>query len=136
MDLRLLRDTFTEISTIGKLYVDGLFFSYTLEDMVREKGVKVYGKTAIPEGRYRVKIDQSKRFNRAMPLLLDVPLFEGIRIHNGSYAKDTEGCILLGFQKGKDMIWESKLAFNQFFDRLYMALRDQECWITIEREVA
>jgi hypothetical protein len=136
MELLLKRDTFTEESTIGKMYVDGPFYCYTLEDTTREEGVKVDGKTAIPCGRYRIIINQSARFKRAMPLLLNVPQFEGIRIHPLNTASQTEGCIGVGFTKKEDFIGESKLAFNQFFDKLYMALRNEECWITIEREVA
>jgi hypothetical protein len=136
VELKLIRDTFTDISTIGKMYIDGPFYCYVLEDMVREPGVKVPGKTAIPEGRYRVVVDQSARFKRAMPHILDVPGFEGIRIHAGNSSKDTEGCPLLGFTKGKDFVGDSRSAFNQFFDKLYMALAHEECWITIEREVA
>jgi len=136
MELKIIRNTFSEISTIGDFLIDGERFCFSLEDMTREPDVKISGKTAIPEGRYRVIIDQSKRFNRAMPHILDVPNFEGVRIHAGNRAKDTEGCPLLGFTKGIDCVGESKLAFNQFFDKLYMALRNEECWITIEREVA
>jgi hypothetical protein len=136
MELKIIRKEFTDISTIGDFLIDGVWFSFCLEDMTRESGVKVADKTAIPEGRYRVIIDQSKRFKRAMPHILDVPGFEGIRIHAGNSAASTSGCVLLGFTKSKDWIGESRLAFNQFFDILYMALRDQECWITIEREVA
>jgi hypothetical protein len=136
MELKVIRDTFTEHSTIGKMYVDESYYCFTLEDMVRESGVKVPGLTAIPEGRYKVIIDQSARFKRAMPHILDVPGFEGIRIHAGNRSKDTEGCILVGFSKSENSIGASKLAFNQFFDKLYMALRKEECWITIERGVA
>jgi hypothetical protein len=136
MEIKIIRDTFTEISTVGKMYVDGPFYCYTLEDQTRESGVKVAGKTAIPEGRYRVIIDQSKRFKRAMPHILDVPGFEGIRIHTLNRASETEGCIGVGFTRSKDFIGESRLAFNQFFDKLYMGLAKEECWITIEREVA
>jgi hypothetical protein len=136
MELKIIRKEFTDISTIGDFLIDGVWFSFCLEDMTRESGVKVADKTAIPEGRYRVIIDQSKRFKRAMPHILDVPGFEGIRIHAGNSAASTSGCVLLGFTKSKDWIGESRLAFNQFFDILYMALRDLECWITIEREVA
>jgi hypothetical protein len=136
MELIINRRVFTGDSTIGEFLVDGQFFCYVLEDIVRESGVKIAGKTAIPEGRYRVIIDQSARFGRAMPHILDVPGFEGIRIHAGNTAKDTEGCPLLGFVKGVDFVGQSKLAFNEFFDKLYMALRDQECWITVRREVA
>lgn len=136
MEIILERKEFTEKSTIGDFIIDGERFCYSLEDMVREPGVKVPGKTAIPEGRYRVIIDQSARFGRAMPHILDVPGFEGIRIHAGNTDKDTEGCPLLGLDKGPDFVGRSRLAFNQFFDRLYMALRDEECWITVKRGVA
>ena len=135
MELRIIRKEFTEQSTIGDFLIDGERFCYCLEDMAREKGVKVYGKTAIPEGRYRVVIDQSVRFKRAMPHILNVPEFEGIRIHAGNSAKDTAGCPLLGFTKEKDCVGQSVLAFNQFFDKLYMALRDEECWITVGKEL-
>ena len=135
MNLKIIRKEFTEISTIGDLFFGGGYFCHTLEDCVREKGVKVDGKTAIPEGRYGLIIDQSARFKRAMPHILDVPGFEGIRIHAGNTAENTEGCPLLGFQKGKDWIGESRLAFNQFFDKLHEILIHEECWITIEREV-
>lgn len=135
MELKIIRKEFTENSTIGDFYIDNTFFSYCLEDMIREPGVKIAGKTAIPEGRYRVIIDQSKRFRRAMPHILDVPMFEGIRIHALNKASETEGCVGLGFTKSKDFIGESRLAFNRFFDILYLALAHEEAWITIEREV-
>ena len=83
MELRLVRETFTAVSTIGRLMVDGLFDSYTLEDVVRD-GPKIPGRTAIPYGRYQVIIDYSNRFKRPMPLLLNVPGFTGIRIHQGN----------------------------------------------------
>jgi hypothetical protein len=135
MEIIVNRHTFTDKSTIGDFMVDGERFCYSLEDMVREPGVKVAGQTAIPEGKYRVIIDQSARFNRAMPHILDVENFEGVRIHNGNRPEDTEGCILLGFTKDTDFVGQSVSAFNKFFDLLYLALRDQEAWITIGRAV-
>jgi hypothetical protein len=136
MNLEIVRKEFSERSTIGDLLIDGEFFCYVLEDMVREDGVKVAGRTAIPEGRYRVIIDHSNRFRRAMPHILDVPMFEGVRIHSGNTDKDTEGCPLLGMTKDKDFVGKSVLAFNRFFDRLYGSLGHGECWLTIRREVA
>lgn len=132
MNILLTRKEFTDNSTIGDFLLDSEFFCYSLEDVVREQ--KIPGKTAIPEGKYRVVINQSNRFRRAMPLLLDVPNFEGVRIHNGNTAEDTEGCILLGFTKSKDFIGKSTAAFNKFFDLLYMSLRDEECWLEITSE--
>ena len=136
MELKILRKEFTEKSTIGDFLIDGEFYFYVLEDMIREKGVKVPGKTAIPEGRYQVIIDQSTRFRRAMPHVLNVPGFEGIRIHAGNTDKDTEGCPLLGYTKSKDFVGNSRLAFNRFFDILYEALIHDKVYLTVEREVA
>ena len=73
MRLDLIRKTFTEYSTIGDLLIDGKFYRYTLEDMYRDKKIK--GVTAIPYGTYEVIINFSNRFQKPMPLLLNVPNF-------------------------------------------------------------
>jgi hypothetical protein len=119
MIIGLKRDTFTDKSTIGKLFIDGEFECFTLEDVVRE--TKVYGATAIPVGTYRVIVDFSNHFQKDLPHVLDVPGFEGVRIHCGNTDKDTEGCILLGRTRGEDFIGESKLAFAAFFPSLQSA---------------
>jgi hypothetical protein len=71
-----------------------------LEDVVRDLGPdgsgKVYGRTAIPAGRYRVDITYSPKFQKMMLGVEDVPFFTGIRIHSGNDADDTLGCILVG----------------------------------------
>lgn len=94
IDLRLERRIFTDDVTIGELYVNDEFVCYTLEDAVRD--VKVYGKTAIPKGTYKVIYNMSNRFKRRMPLLLNVPNYQGVRIHAGNTHLDTDGCIILG----------------------------------------
>lgn len=129
MKLEVKRLTFSDKSTIGKLFLDGEFFCHTLEDVVRPE--KVYGETAIPEGAYKVKITYSPRFKRDLPLLLNVPGFEGIRIHAGNTHKDTEGCILVGDLAGQDIVWQSRAAFNRLFDKLKAAQNAGE-EITIE----
>ena len=129
MKLLLKRSSHSDKSTIGKLFLDGEFFCHTLEDVTRPE--KVYGETAIPEGTYKVKITYSPRFKRDLPLLLNVPKFEGIRIHAGNTAKDTEGCILVGDLAGQDIVWQSRAAFNRLFDKLKAAQSAGE-EITIE----
>jgi hypothetical protein len=114
------------------LLIDGKFYYYTLEDMYREKKVK--GVTAIPYGTYEVIINFSNRFQKPMPLLLNVPNFEGIRIHNGNTAEHTEGCILVGFTKSKDFIGNSKSAFVQFMPKLQAGLKIGKVFIEITRE--
>lgn len=108
MELNLYRHTYNvrgDRNIIGDLFIDGEFFCYTLEDERRADGVKVYGETAIPTGTYNVKLTKSNRFKRLMPLLIDVPLFSGIRIHGGNTSKDTLGCILVAFNTDYKKIW-------------------------------
>lgn len=103
--------------TIGKLYIDDNYFCDTLEDTVRPKGEKVYGKTAIPAGKYKVKKTYSPRFKKQLPEILNVPNFSGVRIHAGNTAKDTDGCILLGLNKTKGAVLCSRNAMTFFMDR-------------------
>jgi len=131
MQLVLQREVLSDKSTIGKLSVNEERLGWTLEDAVLPIGVKVYGKTAIPEGRFRVVIDRSARFKRLMPHILDVPGFEGVRIHAGNTSEDTEGCILIGLQKGVDSIGRSQAAMALFMPKLEAALQDGEVWIDI-----
>ena len=129
MELRVERTDFSETSTIGTLYVDDQFECYTLEDKVRP--VKIKGKTAIPAGRYEVIINFSQRFGRMLPLFLNVPNFEGVRIHPGNTAADTEGCILVGETKDAEFIGQSKLAFEGLFNKLKAASESEKIFIEL-----
>ncbi|MBQ3843903.1 MAG: hypothetical protein II817_02845 [Bacteroidales bacterium] len=102
--------------TIGTLYIDGIRFCDTLEDKNRDvnkngrfdKGEKkVQGETCIPYGIYKVTLNLSPRFKRPLPRLMDVPDFEGVLIHRGNTAKDTQGCILVGENKVKGKVINS-----------------------------
>ena len=93
MKLLLEREPSTDRFTRGRLYLlnpkikeNGakLFICHTLEDVQRD--VKIKAETAIPWGMYKVVITMSNRFKRRLPLLLDVPNFEGVRIHGGNHA--------------------------------------------------
>lgn len=96
MKLELKRKNKAALYTEGDLFIDGEFFCNTLEDAVREEGIKIPGETAIPEGEYEVTITWSPRFGKELPILANVPMFSGIRIHPGNDKDDTEGCILVG----------------------------------------
>ena len=109
----------TKVSTIGELLIDGVFECYTLEDT--ERDVKVKGETAIKEGKYKVIINKSNRFKRLLPLLLNVPEFEGVRIHSGNTNHDTEGCILVGQTKSKNFVGKSRKAFDALFKKMQAA---------------
>jgi hypothetical protein len=109
----------TNTSTIGELLIDGIFQCYTLEDT--ERPVKIKNETAIPKGTYKVIINQSNRFKRLLPLLLNVPNFEGVRIHSGNTNHDTEGCILVGQTRGDNYVGQSRKAFEKLFKKMQAA---------------
>lgn len=121
MKLRLERSWPTSKCTIGTLSIDGAYESFTLEDVVRDVP-KVYGETAIPAGTYNVIVTPSQRFKRDLPLLENVPGFEGVRIHPGNTAENTDGCILVGRSKGPNYVSESRAAFNALYEKIQAAL--------------
>ncbi len=117
--------------TLGQLTIDGAHECFTLEDVVRD-GPKIPGETAIPAGRYAVAITFSPRFQRMLPLLCDVPNFEGVRIHAGNRASETEGCLLVGQSVAHDSIQSSVLALAALQPKIATALaHDDAVWITL-----
>jgi hypothetical protein len=119
MNLTLIRKYPGTDCIIGELYVDGVFECYTLEDV--ERPIKIPGVTAIPRGFYEVIISYSERFKKPLPLLQNVPNFDGVRIHTGNTAANTEGCILVGKINATTQVQQSKVAFDALFPKLQAA---------------
>jgi hypothetical protein len=143
MELTLNRVTRTDTSTIGELSIDGGEREcYILEDRDRRltqdtpiaviKTNKVFGKTCIPSGRYEVVVTFSARFKKPLPLLMNVPGFDGIRIHPGNTAENTLGCLLPGSTKDKDFVGGSKVAFEKLFSKIKAAAETEKIFITIK----
>lgn len=140
MELLLKRIFRGDTYTIGHLYIDGNYYCDVLEDVDRGlssdmteeqiKKIKVYGKTAIPTGRYKVEVTYSPKFKRYLPILLNTRGFTSIRIHSGNTAEDTLGCLLVGFNKEKGKVLNSRVTS----DKLTALLRncEEEIYITIE----
>lgn len=128
MELTLNRIFLGSSATIGELLINDKHLCDTLEDRVRPEGEKVYGKTAIPEGMYEVKLTHSPRFKKILPEILNVPNFSGIRIHTGNSSKDTEGCILVGTWDGEkeDWVGNSRIAFDELMALLEEATNNKE----------
>ena len=147
MELILKRIAKRKTYTIGRLYIreqvmdeylpgyEDRYFCDTLEPTWRdyEHGAyKVKGRSAIPEGRYAVVISYSPRFKQWLPILLGVPKFEGIRIHAGNTAKDTEGCILVGLNKLVGQVVDSRIWVHRLKQKIVEAKgRGEPVWITI-----
>lgn len=131
MELLLKRTHKNDIYTLGELYIDGKQFCFTVEDAVREltdknkdgdfddlgEG-KVYAKTAISTGTYKVKLTISNRFKKLMPEVLNVTGFKGIRIHSGNTAEDSEGCIIVGTVRTPNGVGMSRDCFKRLMTRL------------------
>jgi hypothetical protein len=138
MLLEVRRQPSAQGCTLGSLYVDGEFECFTLEDVIREipeeavEKWKVAGRTAIPSGTYRVIVTMSTRFGKLLPLLVDVPGFQGVRIHSGNVAADTEGCVLVGNRQEGAAVLNSRLAFRALFAKVQAAIeRDEPIHIRI-----
>lgn len=137
-ELKIKRIAKKETYTIGKLYVNGIYFCDTLEDVVRPQANgkvinKVHGETAIPSGRYRVAITYSNRFKKNMIQVLNVPGFGGIRIHAGNVNSDTDGCPLVGFNKEKGKVLDSAVTSAKLFNNVKEFINDgTEVYLTVE----
>lgn len=123
--------------TISRIYVNGWSFGCNaLEDTDRGlrsdmplseiKAKKVYGKTAIPSGEYECSYTYSARFKKMLPLLLNVKGFEGVRIHSGNSAKDTEGCILCGKNDKVGWVSDSRFWTNKLIQTMKTAWDKKE----------
>lgn len=133
VSLAVWRTHFTTNATLGALYINGQFFCHTLEPRTRPSGApKIPGKTAIPEGRYRLRLDLvSPRFSNfsrypwarpwggKLPFLCNVPGFSGILIHVGNTPFDTAGCLLVGEAKTSECILNSVATFRRLMMRLW-----------------
>lgn len=152
MEIKVERKWKKETYTIGRLYINGKFFCNTLEDMDRGlkqsdpittiQKKKVYGETAIPTGKYKIEMDVvSPKYSAVkwyqdlckgkMPRLLNVPGFEGVLIHPGNTSLDTFGCILVGENKVKGKLINSRETFKNLYKQLRTAADNKE-EITIE----
>lgn len=131
MNLLLQREPSDEHRTFGKLYIDGQYFCETLEDPVRDEKIK--GHTAIPEGTYRITMENSPRFGRNTITIKDVPNFTGVRIHAGNTEHDTEGCPLVGQVRAKASILRSKAALDELKPEIISALQaGEQVWLEIK----
>ena len=138
MELKLKRIARRETYTIGRLFVGDKYFCDTIEDTDRglrqslplsvNQSKKQKGRTAIPTGKYRVTLEmKSPRFQNSkqyefckgyLPRLINVPAFDGVLIHIGNTAKDTEGCILVGENKEVGKVLNSTVTFRRLYEQL------------------
>ena len=144
MELLVVRYHKKPSYTIGKLYINGVYFCDTLEDTDRGladamplsqiQAAKRKGTTAIPTGRYVLELTVSPRFGRLLPVVVSVKGFEGIRIHRGNTAADTEGCILVGENKAVGKVLNSAKTEERLVERLCEAKCREKMYLTVVGE--
>lgn len=138
--------------TIGSLFINGVYECDTIEDVDRGltdsmsvdeiKAKKIYGRTAIPTGTYRIDMNTvspkfkdrswAKFCGGKLPRLLDVKGYEGVLIHVGNKAEDTLGCILVGDNKIKGQVINSTATFQELYGELLKAkVKGEEITINI-----
>lgn len=153
MELLLYRIARSDTYTIGHLYIDGKYFCDTIEDKDRGlkqdmspsviRATKRKGVTAIPTGRYRVTLEvkspkfSAKKYEKNygfcdgyLPRLINVPGFDGVLIHIGNTAKDTDGCVLVGKNTKVGKVLESRAVFVKLYEELKKA--KDSIYITIQ----
>ena len=149
MEILLKRIAKKNLYTIGKLYIDGVYFADTLEDKDRGlsqsmsleeiKKIKVPNETAIPTGTYDITLNVisprfkdrawAKPYNGKLPRILNVLGFDGVLIHPGNTQNDTSGCILVGKNKSVGKVLDSQNTFKALMEQL---LGQKKISITIE----
>ena len=150
IDRRYPKSTYT----IGNISLDDKWECNSLEDKDRGlrqdmslaeiKKKKVYGETAIPKGTYEVRMDivspkyaaipwYKELCGGRMPRIMDVPGFDGILFHPGTTALDTKGCVVVGLNKAKGKLLDSRISFAAFWKKLEKArLRGERIIVTIK----
>lgn len=142
MKLTIKRTITRNSYTLGKLYIDGVYFCDTLEDRDRRltqnmsveqiKSMKVPGETAIPKGTYKVTLDVvSSKFSKypfymqtcggKLPRLIDVKGYEGILIHVADGPKRdslVQGCIGIGNLSAEEYLMNGKKVFIELYNKL------------------
>ena len=130
MKLKVVRENKNDVCTIGSLFINDVFFCYTLED--KDRGLKqsdsllfiqakkIFGLTAIPSGFYKLTVNQSPKFKRMLPRILEIKGFDGVLLHRGNTADHSLGCILIGYKKGHNSIFESTKAEIDLVNRLLL----------------
>ena len=128
MEIQVNRIARKDGYTIGRMSLNGVYFCDTLEDTDRGLNAamsvdeilskKRKGITAIPTGKYDVILTFSPRFKRVLPLLLNVPGYQYIRVHNGNRPDSTEGCLLVGENKAKGQVLNSRATLERLMSVL------------------
>lgn len=113
-NILIIRDEFTEKSTLGKLYLNGEFYGHTLELAWKDNEKNV---SCVPKGVYEARKrsgDESAKYKYQHIEILDVPDRSKILIHIGNYPKSTQGCVLLGGTRALNFVGNSRKAFYSF----------------------
>lgn len=127
MKIDVVRTYFTREFTKGVIFVDDVFFGYTLEPEMKTPSEYSYANKCIGTGKYVARYEYSPKFKKYLVELKNVPEHSEIKIHAGNCRKNTRGCILVGMRSGKGCVLDSVTALDK--------LNTMACWAAKKHEV-
>lgn len=153
LELTITRSEYGGTYTMGKMRVDGMLFGDSIEPKSRHlssdmpldqiKEGKVYGKTAIPTGRYRLEWRVSptlkdrpyaKKYDGKFPYLVAVPAWTDVMIHPFNYGPESRGCIAVGERRSPGVLAHATRGYEDLMDYYLVPAfhRGQEVYVTVE----
>lgn len=114
MRIELVREQPNESGAVrGRVYVDGVFFSYSLENSAY----------MFPNGVYSLYGKKSPKFN-ANKVYINIPGRSNIMFHGGNTVKDTTGCVLVASERDGETVKGDQSGY--LFDVVDMAAKNGE----------
>lgn len=120
MKIDVIRTYYSENYTKGLIFVNDVFFGYTLEPQKKATNETSFLNRCIDTGTYIAEYEYSPKFKKHLIELKNVPNHTEIKIHAGNFRKDTRGCILMGRHSDVGCVLDSKI----MVDMLNMVARD------------
>lgn len=120
MKIDVIRTYYSENYTKGLIFVNDVFFGYTLEPQKKATNETSFLNRCIDTGTYIAEYEYSPKFKKHLIELKNVPNHTEIKIHAGNFRKDTRGCILMGRRSDVGCVLDSKI----MVDMLNMVARD------------
>lgn len=144
MHLKLIRNTFTDLTTIGELYINGSFFCYTLEDvdknlyqnnsLLKIKSHNLFSPSAIPYGVYKLEISLKPNLGKLLPKVMNVKGFKNVFFDKNVLINKTSGTIMLGHKKANNALFNYHAIENELVD-LLITEEDSTLEITSENKL-
>ena len=114
MYIRLIRNKPQGNAITGRLIINGRWFCNTMERVGYQ----------IPAICYPIRVTQSPKFKRLLPIVQNVPQRSGIRIHRGTKPEHSSGCVLVPDRVTEDKLTQIILKAQQSHEEIILEVTD------------